>query len=145
MEKAVILAPSHSWVIALSAMVLNYSGRPRDAIPRIKRAIRLSPIHPVWFLSALGNAYYLTGKLDSAIDTFKKAVEREPESALPNIGLTYALVAAGINEEAKSAAAEVLRIDPAFSVTSWTQRHPLTASTQIERLGKNLLDAGLPK
>ena len=96
-------------------------------------------------LSALGNAHYLTGNLDLAIDTFKKAVEREPDSVLPKIGLTYALVAAGMNEEAESTAEGILSIEPVFSVTRWKQRHGLKDSTQRERISKSLIKAGLPE
>jgi adenylate cyclase len=98
----------------------------------------------MWFLAILGNAYSLAGDYDLAIDTFKKAIKREPDSVLPRVGLTSTLSRSGMVAEAKSAAEEVLRFEPQFSVTRWTKGHPFKDLTELEQLRKNLLDAGLP-
>lgn len=145
MEKAVSLAPSHSWITAMSASILNYSGLPRDAIHRIKKAMRLSPIHPMWFLAILGNAYHLAGEHDIAIGTFKKAIDREPSSTLPRVGLTSTLSQVGREEEARSAGEELLRCEPGFSVTKWMKAHPFKNPAQAEQVRMNLLGAGLPE
>ena len=86
-EKAVGLAPNHAANTALLAMVLSDSGRPQEAIPRIKRAMRLSPIFPPWYWVVLGKGYRLMEQYDSAISAYEEAVKREPESILARIWL----------------------------------------------------------
>lgn len=145
LKSAVSLAPNHSWITAILATVLNYSGEPQEGLQRIKRAMRLSPVYPIWFLAILGNSYYWLGEYDRAISAFKRAIEREPESILPRVGLTCSLVEAGLRDEAKAAAKNLLNQDPDFSILSWAGRHPYRNLQDLERLSLILASAGLPK
>ena len=46
------------------------------AIEAMKRAMRLSPYYPIWYLSNLGEALTMAGHLKEAILVNKKLVER---------------------------------------------------------------------
>ena len=50
----------------------------QDAIGHIKRAMRLNPQYPFFYLWTLGHAYYLTERNTEAIATFKQLVARNP-------------------------------------------------------------------
>ncbi len=142
-EKAVGLAPNHADNTALLAMVLSDSGRPQEAIPRIKRAMRLSPIFPPWYLVILGKGYRLMEQYDSAISAYEEAVKREPESILARIWLAYVLIEAAFLEKAKSVAEDILSIEPTFSVADWMRESNYTPAER-ERLLKSFRKAGLP-
>ncbi len=45
--------------------------RPQEALVLIKRAMRLSPYYPGWYLAILGSAHRLMGNYDEAIAAFK--------------------------------------------------------------------------
>lgn len=144
-ETAVNLAPNHSWISAMSALVLMYSGMAREAIHRIKRAMRLSPIYPMWFLLILGTAQRLAGDHHLAIDAFKKALEREPESLGPRVGLIATLAQAGQVEQAKAEARDLLQLKPGFTVKDWLTPRPFKDLAQQTLLYQSLVDAGLPE
>ena len=81
-----------------------------------RKAIRLNPFPPVWYLWGLGSCYRDLGRYEEAIGEFKRALDLYPDSLLPHLGLaaTYSLM--GREQEAHAEAAEILRIDPKFSL-----------------------------
>ena len=119
MEKAVRLAPSHAFNTALLADALFFAGRVDESAEKIKRAMRLSPIYPAWYLAMLGACYHVMKENELAISTLKEGVELEPDSPLCKLWLTSSLVERGMLEEAKSVAREVMRIEPNFSTRDW--------------------------
>ncbi len=144
-EKAVTLAPNHAFITAVSAPVLRAAGRMQDALRRIKRAMRLSPIYPSWYLAMLGSIYHLTGDQNLAVATLREAVQREPESILPKPWFVSALIEAELEDEARSVSADILRLEPGFSRTSWVQSHGFDDPAVRARISENLANAGLPE
>ena len=96
---------------------LTFAGRPEEAIPMFQRAIRLNPsgIGTTGLYLNLGIALRVTGRFEEAVSAFKKAIQRAPDNIMAHIGLvvTYSLM--GREKDARTAAAEVLRINPKFS------------------------------
>jgi adenylate cyclase len=144
MEQAVGLAPHNAWILALSANVLAFAGRSHGAVPRIQRAIELSPIHPLWFVTILGNCHFQAGDFDLAVGAFERAVARSPGSMVPRIYLVYALVGQRSLEEARAAAQAVLDMKPDFSIAEWERRFPYRHAPVFETLRTSLRIAGLP-
>ena len=95
---------------------LRFAGKYEESIPEYKIAIRLNPIPPNNYLFGLGLSYAWTGQYEDAITWGKKAVRREPDSLLAHLMLTVIFSLSGRDEEARVEAAEVLRINPKFSV-----------------------------
>jgi hypothetical protein len=60
------------------------------------------------------------------------AVERDPKSQLTQIALAATSILAGREEEARAAAAEVLKINPAFSVERYGRTLPFKDKSQID-------------
>ena len=93
----------------------------------------------------LGTCYHLMGDNELAIQHLKEAVKREPEGPVYKPWLTSALIEAG-QDEAKRIAEDVLRVEPEFSATTWTEAFRFVRDeTVVERLLANLLKAGLPE
>jgi adenylate cyclase len=115
-ERALALSPNDDFVQAAFAISLYYSGKIEEAMMLYKRAIRLNPFPPVWYLWGLGSCYRDLGRYEEAIGEFKKALRLYPDSLIPHLGLaaTYSLM--GREQEAHAEAAEILRVDPKFSL-----------------------------
>ena len=143
-DKAVELAPNHSFNTYVSGVVLRGASKYPEAIQRFKRAMRLSPIFPMPYLASLGACYHMAGDNDLAIATLTEAVQREPESLLPKMWLASALIEHRSDANAKSVAADILRIEPHFSYEAWVGSFHFKDQLDPERLLKNLGKAGLP-
>jgi adenylate cyclase len=142
-EKAVSLDPNsadaHMWL----GNVLNFAGKPDEAISVLERAIRLNPLAPSSYLPLLGMAYREAGKYEESITACKKALQRQPSNIYAHIVLaaTYSLL--NRQEEAHAAAAEVLRIDPKFSLDYFAESRPHIDPANTARLIETLRKAGL--
>jgi len=144
MEKAVDLAPSHAASVALYALSLHLSMRPDECIRQIKRAMRLSPTYPSWYLVPLAGSYLIKGQPQLAHDALKSAIERDPESSLPRVWLVITLGELGRYDESKQLAQHVLDQNPGFSIAVWSKGIEFKDTTWNRRLEKNLSDANLP-
>jgi adenylate cyclase len=142
-ERGLALDPNSSAVLANSASALAYSGRPEEAIPLLQKAIRVNPFAGVLFFYALSVAYRMVGKFDEAVEQAKKAVERDPKNLFPYLALASACILAGREAEARAAAAEVLKINSAFSVEKHARTRPYRDRSFVDRTIESLRKAGL--
>ena len=109
----------------------------------IKKALRLDPVSPDWFLLCLGSSYQIVGRCEEAIEQFKKLLHRNPDDLLTSIRLTAAYSQLGREEEARAAAAEVLRLNPKFSVDYIARKWPYKNQADMEMLVDALRKTGL--
>jgi adenylate cyclase len=142
-ERSIALAPGAASLYIWYGLNLNFAGRPEEAIPVFQKAIRLNPIGATGIYLNLGVALRMTGKFEEAVSASKKALQRAPDNILAHINLaaTYSLM--GREEEARSEAAEVLRINPKFSVDSYAKRLTYKDQAQRDRYIDALRKAGL--
>ena len=121
-ERAVALNPSGARVLGNYAWSLHSAGRSEEAIPLIKKAIRLTPFGPSYFYHILGHALQRVGRYEEAISAYKKAIQSAPDDFTAHLGLvgTYSLM--GRESEARAEAAEVLRINPKFSLDDYVKK-----------------------
>ncbi len=141
-EKAIALEPnSANYHALLGATFLFMKGRTEEAIKELKIGNRLDPFPPNWILYYLGTAYRVNGEYEKAIEIFKKTIKRNPDYWLSHLGLSACYGLLGHQEDARAAAAEVLRIDPNFSLTKvWI---PYRNKADEERTVEVLSKAGL--
>jgi adenylate cyclase len=144
-QKAVALAPNHAEILALSAVVQNKSGRPERGLGLIKKAMRLCPVYPGWYLSTLGAAYRLTGDTDSAVAAFKAAIKGDADFLTMHVGLASTLGELGRQEEAKTPVAAILRLDPDFSIKTYVGGLSYRDPAELARFEEGLHKAGLPE
>lgn len=83
------------------------------------------------------------GRYEEAIATLKQLLSRNPNVLHVQLILAIAASEAGREEEAWAAAAEVLRINPHFSLEVHRQRTPITDPAVLERNAAALRKAGL--
>jgi TolB-like protein/cytochrome c-type biogenesis protein CcmH/NrfG len=121
-KKAVALNPNSAELHYRLAKVLVFDEKDEEAIPEYKIAIRLNPIPPTKYLWSLGIAYAETRQYDEAITWCKKAVRQAPDNLWARIMMTTVYSWSGRDEEARAEAAEVLRIQPKFSLERFAKR-----------------------
>jgi adenylate cyclase len=142
-EQAVELSPNLDNAVYSLGFVLRSAGRPEEGIPLLKKAIRLNPMpHFLWYVT-LGRAYFLSGRYEEAMATYRKAVEGNADFRDAHVGLASTYAVLGREKEARSEAAEILRIDPSFSIKKFAifMQFQVGIEPEIEGLRK----AGLPE
>jgi adenylate cyclase len=143
-EKAVALGPNNEAAHRFLGLALRHASKWEEAIPLYERAIRLSPFPKSTTLFGLGLAYLFTGRYEEGVVACKKAVDSQPNSILSHINLTFAYSVSGREEEARTTAAQVLRLDPKFSVDHFAKRAlKFKNQADTERFVAALRKAGL--
>jgi class 3 adenylate cyclase/tetratricopeptide (TPR) repeat protein len=126
------------------ANVLLHCGESDDAIAHVKRAIRLSPVYPPWFLEILAAAYRDAGQIGFAISVAREALRIVPTSTNGRVLLVSALARGGSPAEARSVAREIVELDPGFSSTRCAQALPYRDREVVNRIADDLRSCGLP-
>jgi adenylate cyclase len=144
-ERAIVLGPNWGSAYTVLGMSLNATGRAAEAISVLEKAIRFNPrgaFFTAGYLTVLGGAYSLTGQYDEAITTLKKALSVFPFlGAHLNLAIIY--VALGRDAEAQAEVAELLQINPKFSLDGLQQRLINKDPAVNERVLAALHKAGL--
>jgi adenylate cyclase len=141
-DRAVALNPN-SWITwQCRGHVYRIAGLPEEAIRSFERAIRMSPVDPRLHttLTGIGQALIELRRFDEAIVVLKKAL-RQNLYLVAYRCLASAFAHLGRDAEAHDAAARVLEIDPAFTISAHITRVPKNSELFIEGLRK----AGLPE
>jgi tetratricopeptide (TPR) repeat protein len=85
------------------------------------------------------------GKTDEAIGAYTEMIKRYPDSLEGQVGLAEILGRTGRMEAAKAAAAEVLRINPDFSISEYVGNLSYRDPAEITHFEEGLRKAGLPE
>jgi len=115
-EKGVAVNPNSAMAHVMLGKTLSFAGRWEESIPPYKKAIRLNPIPPTMYLYSLGLSYAFTGQYEEGIKWCEKAVREEPDALYARIMMTVVYSWSGQDEEARAEAAEVLRIQPKYTI-----------------------------
>jgi adenylate cyclase len=142
-ERAIDLDPNSAYGYMLLAATYRFSGRAKEGIPLLEKAIRLQPYTPSSYYYQLGMAYNFTGQYDEAIAVLKKSLKRTPDHLLSLIGLTVAYSLADRMEEARATADELLKVNPKFSVAYMEKKAPYKHKSDLELSMCALRKAGL--
>jgi adenylate cyclase len=144
-DRAVVLNPNSFIAWNARGWVYNSAGLHEEAVRSFERASRVSPVDPQLHLTfgGMGFAFIELGRFDAAIVWGKKAQRHNPSFPLSYYCLASAFGHLGRDAEAREAAARLLEVDPAFTIsTCWIARSGQTSSKlMIEGLRK----AGLPE
>jgi tetratricopeptide (TPR) repeat protein len=143
MEQATAVEPSWANGYAGLAMALSYAGKSDEAVRMIEETLRRQPQTVDIHLWAVGAAYYFAGKPAEAIATLTQYLSRYPDILTSHLLLAAAYSELGQIAKARAAAAEVLRINPNFSLEIHKQREPIKDPVMLERHITALRRAGL--
>jgi TolB-like protein/Flp pilus assembly protein TadD len=141
-ERAVSLNPNSAESYMRLGLVLAYAGRGEEGIPYMQNALRLNPFPSCNYFSNLAMIYGASGYYEKAIEAAKKALQCEPNTPIPYTTLAISYIRLGREEEARTAAAEILRINPKWSLERYAKVTPFTQSLAGQMI-EDLRKAGL--
>jgi adenylate cyclase len=143
-ERGVELDPNSGDANFFLAMVLRYAGKSKEAIPVIRKALRLEPMAPDIYVQNLALLYFQTGDCREAIAACEKGLKRQPDDLNSHVIMAAVYGSCGREKEARKEAAEVLRINPKFTVESYAAILPYKNPSDRDRTAQGLRKAGMP-
>jgi adenylate cyclase len=143
-DRAVALNPNSYIAWFCRGWVYKIAGLPEEAVGSFERAIRMSPIDPLLHHSfgGIGFAFIELRRFDEAIVAGKKAQRQNPFYSQAYRCLASAFAHLGRDAEAREAAARLLEVDPAFTISAWIARG---GQARAKLLIEGLRKAGLPE
>jgi tetratricopeptide (TPR) repeat protein len=144
-QRSVALGPNQALPHVLLATNLYQTGRYKEALPLVRKAMRLDPYYPTVYLELLGGIYLHMGENEKAVEAFKMVVVREPQRIVGHRGLAVAYIRLGRKEQARLEVAELLRLFPEYSLeVHRKQAHAMDKDPAVvERDIEALREAGL--
>ncbi|MEI2298478.1 adenylate/guanylate cyclase domain-containing protein [Ensifer sp. MJa1] len=140
-ERGRELAPNNCDLLAEYCDALGYLGLLDDAIRIGELALRLNPSRPDWYFWNIAASKFLSGLDHEALALLEKMADLG--SAYRLLAATYAQL--GRLEDAHRAAAELLKLNPEFSIERYSSRAPYRDKALLARYVEGLRLAGLPE
>lgn len=145
-DRALAINPSaaSAWVWSTSAYA--WLGRGDEAVRRAPMAIDLSPYDPNMyaFTSHAGSAYAAAGQYDQAVVFLQRSLRENRMFTATHKLLTISLALSGRVDEARTAATELLSLEPALTVSSFRQLYPGSSAPYAGAFCNALQLAGIP-
>jgi tetratricopeptide (TPR) repeat protein len=117
-------------------------GRPAEALPLLRTAMRLNPQAGQLYFLNLGRAYWALGDFEQARVNLGQALSRNPESLEAHVYMAALYVAVGDKAAAGWKAEEIRALQPKFSIRRWLETYPLSDAAQKDRLVQALSGLG---
>jgi adenylate cyclase len=143
MQRSVALAPTMAESYAALAEVLSRVGKIEAALEAAAQALHLKPEVADTQLAGVGAAYAAAGRYEEARAPLQRFLNRFPNRLDIHVMLATVYSELGQAAEAQKEAAEVLRINPKFSLEVHKQREPIKDPAVLERHIAALRKAGL--
>jgi adenylate cyclase len=143
-ERAFALNPN--FIDYRYARALTFVGKPARAIDVLRANMRLDPFQPlIYGTGCLGVANYSLKRYGEAVRLFRECALRLPNLQWPHHWLASAYAQLGQLEEAGQAAAEVLRVNPGFTIERYKPLAVYKNPKDVEHRLDGLRKAGLPE
>jgi TolB-like protein/class 3 adenylate cyclase/Flp pilus assembly protein TadD len=144
-ERSIVIDPNDPNSYLAMAKVFIYTGRLVEAKSYLKKAMRLDPQYPAYYLFFLGLAQFGMDQYEEASASLERALERNPENFIALIPLAAAYAHLDRQEEAETAIEKLIETEPFMTVpiveTIFKYQYP----NDEKRLLDGLEKAGLPK
>ena len=150
-QKSIVLGPTNALAHVLLAAAMNISGRFNEAIELVKKAMRIHPYYPAYYLQHLGEAYHMTGRYEDALAVYKQLLDRSQKGEYAiltaHIYMVEVYMGLGKEKEARTHTAEVLKLDPKVSLKQRRKIriHGYKDPALLERRLNALRKAGIPE
>jgi adenylate cyclase len=142
-RRAVAINPNSAECHNRLGFLLRYAGEYEEALSSASKAIRLNPFAPGHYFHQLGMVYCMMERYEEAIAACKKGIRREPNNIFAHLSLAIIYFLSGREQDARMEAAEVLRIDPNFSLSRHSEAIVYKNQADTKRVIEALRMAGL--
>jgi TolB-like protein len=141
-RRALRLNPISPDDLASTGALRSYQGSPEEAIGWFEQATRVDPFFdPTWYWQLLGAAYFNARRYDDATAVFNRS---DDKPAWVHAYRAAAHAQAGRTDQARAAAADVVRACPDFSAAVLAAKEPYRFAADGEHLLAGLRKAGFP-
>jgi len=143
-RRMVALDPNFASGYTAMGLGLMYAGQPAEALESIAVAMRLDPHYPSIVLHFLAQAEFSLGKYDMAAQHLRERIARTPGTDSSRMMLAACYGHLGRLEDARMAWAELLKVNPGFSLVQREHVLPYKNAADFRRIADGLTKAGLP-
>jgi tetratricopeptide (TPR) repeat protein len=141
-ERALALNPNDVTVITARASWLTRIGRVSEALAELDKALRRDPFPPNWYWEVCSLALLRARRFAETIECVKRMTQKFSWSHA-DLAACYAHL--GQMDEARAEAAEVLRMQPNFTISWLLKEEPDKNPADAEPLVQGMRLAGLPE
>jgi adenylate cyclase len=138
------LDPNFAQGHTATGLALMYAGRAAEALEQIAMAMRLDPHYPPIVLHFLAQANFSLGKYETAAQHLVKRIARNPGTDSSRMLLAACYGHLGRLEDARMTWAELLKVNPDFSLMQRARVLPYKNAADFQRIADGLAKAGLP-
>jgi adenylate cyclase len=139
------LDPNFAQGHAATGLALMYAGRAAEALEPMALAMRLDPLYPSMMLHFLAQANFGLGNYETAAQQLVERIARTPGTDASRMLLASCYGHLGRAEDARAAWAELLKVNPDFSLTQRARVLPYKDAGDFQRIVDGLTKAGLPQ
>lgn len=137
-EEAIALDPNFAEAYMALGWVLHFTGKSEETARLMRRGFLLDPNHSPMRLHWLAQAEYQLGHYEKAIELLKQRLVRQPYSDVSRALLAASYGQLGQAEAAKGEWAEVLKINPEFSIERRRRILPYKNPADFDRFVEGL-------
>jgi len=145
LRKTIALDPNYADGHAFLAIVLVFVGRAEEALGHVETAMRLNPHFPFWYYYALGASQFMLTRYDAAIESFEKAIERNPTWVSTHRFLVAAYGQLGMTDEAEWEMEELRMLGFEPTLANWRSKIQVEDPAYLARYFDGLRKAGVPE
>jgi adenylate cyclase len=143
-RRMIELDPNFAQGHSATGMALMYAGRSADALQPIATSMRLDPHYPPVVLHFLAQANFSLGQYEVAAQLLRDRIARNPATESSRMLLAACYGHLGRLDDARATWAEVLEINPDFSLMQRERVMPYKDAADFRRIVDGLAKADLP-
>jgi adenylate cyclase len=143
-DRMLALDPNNAQAQASTGLALVYAGRAVEALDWFARARRRDPHHVAIVLHFLAQAHFSLGDDETAAGLLRERVARDPGTDASRMLLAACYGHLGRIDDARAVWAELLQVNPRFSLAQRARVLPYKDPRDLERIADGLAKAGLP-
>jgi len=143
-RRMIELDPNFAQGHSATGLALMYAGHPAEALEAIAVAMRLDPHYSGIVLHFLAQANFSLGNYEAAVGQLRRRIARTPGTDSSRMMLAACYGHLGRVEEARAAWAELLKVNPDFSLEQRERVLPYKVPRDFARIAEGLAKAGLP-
>ena len=144
-RRAIAIDPNYADGYLLLSHILIYAGEAEEGVEIATEGMPLDPDSMYHNLMHLADGQRLLGRYDEAIEDLERSVELRPDFVPGHVWLASTYGHLGRQAEAEAAAAQVLRLNPRFSIAAYGGKVPYRDEAVLEQFRAGLRAAGLPE
>jgi adenylate cyclase len=143
-RRMIALDPNFAQGHTATGLALMYAGRSAEALEPFAMAMRLDPHYSPIVLHFVAQANFSLGHYEAAAEHLLERIARTPGTDSSRMLLASCYGHLGRVDEARAAWAEMLKVNPEFSLEQRASVLPYKDARDFQRIAEGLAKAGLP-